>query len=289
MATSRATARGTEAGGSWPGALAYVGVGSMGAPMARLLVRAKVPVTVFARRAEVRDEFGALGARTSGSLADAVAGARVVCVCLFDEGQLAEVLLGAAGLVELCDPGTVLVCHTTTGLVTLDRIAEAATRRGIALVDAPVSGAAVEIEQGMLTVLAGGEPDVLDLVDPVLSTYGTVVRTGGVGSASRAKLVNNLLFAANVQLVTSAVQFARGLGISDDGMLGVLARCSAGSEVVRHMRADGRGPEAFGRRTAKYLVKDVSAARRAAAELGADPGLLDQVVREGPVELDDRD
>jgi 3-hydroxyisobutyrate dehydrogenase-like beta-hydroxyacid dehydrogenase len=270
--------------GLWPGPVAYVGAGNMGAPMARMLVAAGAPLTVFARRSDVRSEFTERGARTAASLAEAVRGARVVCVCLFDEAQLTEVVLGENGLAELCEPGTVLVCHTTTGLGTLDRIAAATAARGVELVDAPVSGAADEIEAGRLVVLAGGDPGVLDLVDPVLSAYSTVVRTGAAGTASRAKLVNNFLFAANVQLAVAAVRLARGLGIADDGMLEVLSRCSASSEAVRHMRGDC-SPEEFGRRTSRYLTKDVTAALRAAEELGADPALLEQVVRQGPVEL----
>ncbi|GAA3527243.1 NAD(P)-dependent oxidoreductase [Amycolatopsis ultiminotia] len=275
-------ARPTE---DWPGPVTYVGVGNMGAPMARLLARSGGPVTVYARRPEVRAEFAALGARASGSMAEAVRGAKVVCVCLFDEGQLRDVVLGKGGLLDLCDAGTVVVCHTTTGLNTLHRILDHARDRQVQLVDAPVSGAASEIETGKLTVLAGGDAATLDLVEPVLGTYGTVVRAGGVGSASRAKLVNNFLFAANVQLVVSAVQLARGLGISDEGMLEVLSCCSGGSEAVRHMGAAGRTPEEFGAGSSRYLVKDVAAALATATELGADPGLLEVVVRQGPTTM----
>lgn len=272
-------------GAEWPGPVTYVGAGNMGAPMARMLVATRRPVTVFARRPEVRAAFAALGARTAGTLGAAVPGAAVVCVCLFDEAQLLEVCLGPDGVVAHCAPGTVLVCHTTTGLRTLERIADAARACGVVLVDAPVSGAAAEIEQGRLTVLAGGDPATLDRVDPVLRAYSTVVRTGGVGSASRAKLVNNFLFAANVQLVTAAVRFARDLGIAGEDMLAVLARCSAGSEAVRHMRMGGRSPEEFGARTSRYLTKDVTAALAAAAELGAEPRLLETVVRDGPIDM----
>lgn len=269
----------------WPGAVTYIGAGKMGAPMARMLVAAGAPVTVFARRPEVRAEFARLGARTSGSMREAVAGASVVCVCLFDEVQLREVVLDSEGVLAGCARGTVLVCHTTTGLRTLGAIETAAAERGVRLVDAPVSGAADEIEDGRLTVIAGGEPEDLDLVAPVLAAYSTVVRTGGVGSASRAKLVNNFLFASNVQLVAAAVQLARGLGITDSGMLEVLSHCSAGSEVVRHMRTTGRTPEEFGAHSSRYLRKDVTAALAAAAELQADPALLETVVRQGPVDM----
>lgn len=269
----------------WPGKLTFVGPGKMGAPMVRLLLRAGAPLTVLARRPEARDEFAALGARTASTVAEAVDGAAVVIACLFDEPQLDEVVLGEGGLVEASAPGTVLVSHTTTGLVTLGRIEEAARERGQLLVDAPVSGAAEEIEGGRLTILAGGEPEVVDRVLPVLSTYSTVVCTGGVGTASRAKLVNNLLFTANVQLVAAAAELGRALGIADAGLLEALSRCSGGSEAVRHMRAHGRTPEEFGARASRYLGKDVDAALAAAAELGADSALLEHVARNGPIDL----
>ncbi len=270
---------------AWPGPLTFVGPGKMGGPMVRLLLRAGAPLTVLARRPEVRDEFAELGARTASTLEEAVDGAAVVMACLFDEPQLNEVVLGDGGLVRLAAPGTVLVSHTTTGLVTLGRIEEAARERGQSLVDAPVSGAAEEIEDGRLTILAGGEPEVVERVLPVLSAYSTVVRTGGVGTASRAKLVNNLLFTANVQLVAAAAELGRALGIEDAGLLAALSRCSGGSEAVRHMVAAGRTPEEFGARASRYLRKDVLAALAAAAELGADAALLERVARTGPIDM----
>lgn len=281
----RTTGSGVASGIGWPGPIAFVGAGRMGAPMARLLVAAGAPVTILARREQVRDEFAALGARTVATVAEAVADACLICTCLFDETQLDEVLLGAGGVVDVAPPGAVLVSHTTTGPAVLDRIDEAARARGLGFVDAPVSGSADEIEAGKLTVLTGGEAGALDLAEPVVSIYGTVVRMGRVGAASRAKLVNNFLFSANVQLVTAAVQLARTLGIDDDNMLAVLARCSGGSEVVRHMLIAGGSPEDFGARASRYLAKDVTAALGAAAQLSADPALLEYVVRNGPVDL----
>ena len=269
----------------WPGRIAYVGAGKMGEPMARLLVSAGAPLSLHARRPEVRAEFEELGARASESIAEVVADACVVCVCLFDETQLRDVLLGDGGLISHCPAGAILVCHTTTGVRTLEALVAAADGQGVDFVDAPVSGSAEEIAMGRLTVLAGGSEAVLHRISPILGCYSTVVRTGEVGSATRAKLVNNLLFAANLQLVAAAVQLARALGVAGPSMLEVLAHCSAGSEAVRHVRGSGLTPQSFGERASPYLRKDVAAALAAAADVGADPAVLEKVVLDGPVHL----
>jgi 3-hydroxyisobutyrate dehydrogenase-like beta-hydroxyacid dehydrogenase len=130
---------------------------------------------------------------------EAVAAGEVDICCLFNEHQVAEALLGADGLIATAAPGTVLVNHTTVGLNVLAKVEQAAADCGVLLLDAPVSGAPDDIDDGQLTILLGGDRAAAERALSSLQAYGNIVPTGGVGSASRVKLVNNLLYAVNAQ------------------------------------------------------------------------------------------
>ncbi|WP_091278823.1 MULTISPECIES: NAD(P)-dependent oxidoreductase [Parafrankia] len=266
------------------GPVTFVGAGQMGAPMVQRLLGAGVEVTLHARRPEVRESFAALGARTTSSLADAVRGATVVVSCLFNEQQVEEVLLGTDGLVTLLEPGSVLVSHTTIGLKLLARLDEATTARGATLLDAPVSGAPDDILAGRLTILLGGEPAAAARATPALSTYGLVLPTGGMGTASSVKLVNNLLFTVNVQTAAAAAELGRQLGIATDALFEALLHCSSATRAIATM-TDVGSLDRYTELGAKYLRKDVAAALATAAEEGADPGVLAYVAHHGPMPL----
>ena len=266
------------------GPVAFVGAGQMGAPMVRRLLGAGIDVTLYARRPEVREEFAALGARSAGSVAEAITGVEVVVCCLFNEHQVEEVLLGPDGLIAAAAPGTVLVNHTTVGLNVLAELERSAAERGVLLLDAPVSGAPGDIDDGQLTILLGGEAAAADRAVPALAAYGNVVPTGGVGSASRVKLVNNLLYAVNAQAAAAAALLGQQLGVETNALFSGILRCSAASRAMQSMLALG-SLEEFTSRGAPYLRKDVAAALRAAAEAGADAGLLAAIAKDGPLPL----
>jgi 3-hydroxyisobutyrate dehydrogenase-like beta-hydroxyacid dehydrogenase len=266
------------------GPVAFIGAGQMGGPMVRRLLAAQVDVRLYARRPEVLATFTDLGARPAPSLAEAVSGAEVVIFCLFNEHQVEEVLLGADELIRLAMPGTVLVNHTTIGLRLLSRIEAAAMARGLSLLDAPVSGAPDDIDAGQLTILAGGETAAVDRALPALQAYGNVVRTGGIGTASRVKLVNNLLFAVNAQAAAAAALLGRQLGVQTDALFAGILQCSAASRAMQSMQALGSIDE-FARRGAKYLSKDVLAALHAADEAGANADMLAAIAKGGPLRL----
>jgi 3-hydroxyisobutyrate dehydrogenase-like beta-hydroxyacid dehydrogenase len=260
------------------GPVAFIGAGQMGTPMVRRLLAAQLDVRLYARRPEVRETFAAIGARPASSLAEAVSGAEVVISCLFNEHQVEEVLLGTDGLIRLAQPGTLLVSHTTIGLELLSQVELAAAAQGVSLLDAPVSGAPDDIDAGQLTILAGGEASAVDRALPALQTYGNVLRTGGIGTASRVKLVNNLLYAVNAQTAAAAALLGRQLGVETDALFAAILHCSAASRAMGSM-------DEFVRRGGKYLSKDVAAALRAAGEAGADAGLLAAIAHDGPLPL----
>ena len=253
----------------------------MGEPMVERLLTAGHSVTVFARRAEVRERLAALGAVVVDEAGDAAATADVFLSCLFSDQQLAEI---GPGVVDALPPGAVFASHTTGSVSLLRDLADQGSARGVHVVDAPVSGTDVDIRAGRLTVLLGGPDRAVEAVVGAVVAYAEpVLRTGGLGSALAVKLVNNLLFAAQVQTASAAVQLARRLGVAQDALVEALGHSSGGSAALRHMGS--ADPEQFGARIREFLVKDVAACEAAASDLGVEPGFLLDVVRRGPLPL----
>jgi 3-hydroxyisobutyrate dehydrogenase-like beta-hydroxyacid dehydrogenase len=263
----------------------FLGAGRLGEPMVERLLGAGHDVLVYARRDDTRRRLEAHGAALADSVADLAAGSDILISCLFSDAQLRETGLGPDGFVANVKPGSVFVSHTTGTVSTLEAL-RADSASGPVVLDAPVSGTADDIAAGTLTVLIGGPSDAVAAVTPVLTAYADpVVATGPLGSALALKLINNLLFAANAQLLASATQLGTKLGVAPDVLLSTLQVCSAGSQVAAHAHRIG-GMDDFAERAGPFLRKDIAACREAAAEAGVELGLLGTAVREGPLALD---
>jgi 3-hydroxyisobutyrate dehydrogenase-like beta-hydroxyacid dehydrogenase len=268
-----------------PSTVGFLGAGQLGEPMVDRLLGAGQDVVVFARREEIRRRLEAKGAATADSVADLARGSDVLISCLFSDAQLREAGLGADGFITNAKPGAVFVSHTTGTLSTLETLRGGSPTAPVIL-DAPVSGTTDDIAAGTLTVLIGGPSDAVDAVTPILAAYADpVVATGALGSALALKLINNLLFAANAQLLSAATQLGEQLGVESTVLLSTLQVCSAGSHVAAHAHRVG-GMDRFAELAGPFLRKDIAACREAAAEAGVELGLLGTAVREGPMALD---
>jgi 3-hydroxyisobutyrate dehydrogenase-like beta-hydroxyacid dehydrogenase len=242
-------------------------------------------VVVYARREDLRRRLEAKGAAVTDSVADLARDSDILISCLFSDAQLRETGLGADGFIANAKPGAVFVSHTTGTVSTLETLRNASTSAPVVL-DAPVSGTADDIATGTLTVLIGGPDDAVASVTPLLAAYADpVVPTGPLGSALALKLINNLLFAANAQLLASATQLGTQLGVEPDVLLSTLQVCSASSHVAAHAHRIG-GMDRFTELAGPFLRKDIAACREAVAESGVDLGLLGTAVRQGPLALD---
>jgi 3-hydroxyisobutyrate dehydrogenase-like beta-hydroxyacid dehydrogenase len=269
------------------GIVGFLGAGQLGEPMVERLIDAGHDVLVYARREEARHRLESKGANLAASVADLARGSDVLISCLFSDAQLRETGLGPDGFVANAKPGAVLVSHTTGNLSTLEALRDSSATPPVIL-DGPVSGTADDIAAGKLTVLLGGPTDAVAAVTPILAAYADpVVATGELGTALALKLINNLLFAANAQLLASAAQLGTQLGIDPDVLLSTLQVCSANSNAAAHAHRIG-GMDRFTELAGPFLRKDIAACREAAAEAGVELGLLGTAVREGPLTLDDR-
>jgi 3-hydroxyisobutyrate dehydrogenase-like beta-hydroxyacid dehydrogenase len=266
----------------------FLGAGQLGEPMVERLLGAGHDVAVYARREDARRRLKDKGAVLADSVADLAGRSDVLISCLFSDAQLRETGLGPAGFVANAKPGSVFVSHTTGTVATLEELRDHSSS-GPVVLDAPVSGTADDIAAGTLTVLLGGPSDAVRDVTPVLTAYADpIVPTGALGTALALKLINNVLFAANAQLLASATELGAHLGVEPDVLLATLQVCSAGSNAATHAHRSG-GMQRFTELAGPFLRKDIAACREAAGESGVDLGLLGSVVRDGPLVLDDVD
>lgn len=262
--------------------IGFIGPGQMGMPMVERLVAAGHSVVVHARREEVREQLSGLGARSVADAREAADGADLVLICLFSDPQLQDV---APTLIDAARAGTIIASHVTGSIATIEGLAERGRARGVEVLDAPVSGTAEKIRAGELTVMLGGDSDAVAAATGPISAYSNpVLPTGELGSALKMKLVNNLLFAANVQLVAEAAALGESLGLDTSTMLATLAHCSGGSAASSYAAAAG-SIATFGAGVAHYIGKDVAVCQQVAAELGVNPELLLSVVDRGPLPL----
>jgi 3-hydroxyisobutyrate dehydrogenase-like beta-hydroxyacid dehydrogenase len=231
----------------------FVGLGSQGGPMARRIVEAGFPLLLWARRPETLTSFADTAAGTARDLADLGARSDIVAVCVVDDAGVQQVV---DAMLPAMRRGTHLVIHSTIHPDTCKALAEQAAARGVAFIDAPVSGGGGGAAAGTLTVMAGGDKEAVERVWPVFKTFGgMIVYLGGVGSGQLAKLVNNSLMAANMALADAALAAGATLGIDRAAFI-ELVKASSGRSFGFDVRARMPHIAAFGH-GAKLLAKDV--------------------------------
>lgn len=264
--------------------IGFLGTGQLGEPMVAGLLTAGHDVLVYARRDHVRGRLMTQGAALADSVAALARDSDVLISCLFSDAQLHETGLGPDGFIANAKPGSVFVSHTTGTLSTLTALRDSHVAAP-AILDAPVSGTADDIAAGTLTVLIGGPAEAVGAVTPVLAAYADpIVPTGDLGSALAIKLINNLLFAGNAQLLAAATELGGHLGVEPSALLSALQVCSGASRASGHAERVG-GMDRFIEMAGPFLRKDIAACLESAAGAGVDLGLLGTVVGTGPLEL----
>ncbi len=210
---------------------AFLGLGVMGFPMAGHLRRAGLEVCVYnrtgARAGAWVERHGGAWAATPAA---AAAGAACVAVCVGNDADVREVVLGAEGALAAMDHGAVLIDHTTTSALLARELASQAAARGVGFVDAPVSGGQVGAEQGALTVMAGGEQEHFDAVLPLIENYAKRVRLmGPAGCGQLTKMVNQICLAGLIEGLAEGLHFARKAGLDPIAVVDVIAKGAAQS------------------------------------------------------------
>lgn len=211
--------------------LAFLGLGVMGAPMARHLAAAGHDVTVYNRTPAKTDAWiAANGGRAAATPAEAAAGADCVLACVGADADVAEIALGKEGAFDAMAPGSLFVDHTTASADLARTLAAAAAQRGLASLDAPVSGGQAGAENGKLTIMVGGEAAAFAKAEPLLRSYARECRLlGPAGSGQLAKMVNQICIAGLLQGLAEAMHFCTTAGLDGEAVVDVISKGAAQS------------------------------------------------------------
>ena len=211
--------------------LAFLGLGVMGYPMAGHLARAGFDMTVYNRTpAKSTRWVGEYGGRAASTPALAAAGAEVVVMCVGNDNDVRQVVLGAEGALSAMFAGTTLVDHTTASAEVARELHAAAQAKRVGFLDAPVSGGQAGAENGKLTIMVGGNADVHARVEAVLAHYARAVTLmGGPGSGQLTKMVNQICVTAVVQGLAEGINFAQRAGLDTERAIDVIAKGAAQS------------------------------------------------------------
>ncbi|MCV7377734.1 6-phosphogluconate dehydrogenase [Mycobacterium alsense] len=252
----------------------FIGLGSQGGPMARRIVAGGYDTTLWARRPATLEPFADTPATVAASPADLAASSDLVCLCVVGDADVEEITGGEGGLLAAMKAGSVVAVHSTVHPDTCRKLAKKAETKGVSIVDAPVSGGGPAARDGRLLVMVGGDADVVERCRPVFETYGDpVVHLGGVGTGQTTKLLNNLLFTANLGTAATALTLADSLGVSPERLTEVVARGSGNSFALNALGGIG-GLERLAGLAGTLLRKDVRLIAELAGRAAADPGAV---------------
>jgi 3-hydroxyisobutyrate dehydrogenase len=264
----------------------FVGLGSQGAPMARRIVDAGFPTTLWGRRPASLEPFEDAAAAVAANPVELGAACDVLGVCVVDDAGVDEVLRGPDGALASMADGSVVVVHSTVHPATCLRLQEDFSR--LHVLDAPVSGGGHKAAEGELLVMVGGPAEVVDRVRPVLATFGDpVLHVGPLGSGQEAKVLNNTVFAAQLALAAEVFALAASRGLDLQAVATILSSGSGRSYAAEVVTGSGFDLEGLAPFAGDLLAKDVgilvdragltdtvllAAADRALAEMGVARG-----------------
>jgi 3-hydroxyisobutyrate dehydrogenase-like beta-hydroxyacid dehydrogenase len=232
--------------------IGFIGLGDQGGPMARRIVEAGHPTTFWARRPEALDPYRDTAAQFAESLAALGAASDLVGICVVDDAGVRQV---CEALIPAMAPGGVIAIHSTVNPQTCIEIAEAARPRGIAVIDAPVSGGGHAAAAGKLTVMAGGDAEAVAKARPVWEAFASLIlHLGDVGAGQHAKLINNTMLSAHLAIADQALSAAEALKLDRTAFV-ELIQASSGRSYGFEVRARMPSPSVFAHGGA-LLIKD---------------------------------
>jgi 3-hydroxyisobutyrate dehydrogenase-like beta-hydroxyacid dehydrogenase len=211
----------------------FIGFGDQGGPIARAIAEAGYPLHTWARRESSLGALAGVPFTPHGSPAELGAVADIVGLCLSEDRDNREVLV-QGGLLDALSPGAIVVNHGTGLPREAEAIAVLAAERGVAAIDAPVSGGHAGALAKQLTTIIGGQPDVVDRCRPVFESFSKlVVYMGGPGAGQVGKLINNAMLMANQKNIFDLLRIAERLGVDLPGLMTVLRSGTASSTALQ--------------------------------------------------------
>ena len=211
----------------------FIGLGIMGKPMAKNLLKAGYRLVVFDTNAAPMKELAAVGAETAASPKEVAEKCDVVVTMLPNSPHVRAVLLGPQGVIEGAGPGKTVIDMSSIAPLASREIASLLAEKGVEMLDAPVSGGEPKAIDGTLSVMVGGKKDVFERCYPVMkSMAASVVRVGDTGAGNVAKLANQIVVALNIAAMSEALVFAAKAGVQPDLVYQAIRGGLAGSTVL---------------------------------------------------------
>lgn len=212
--------------------VAFIGLGVMGYPMAgHLKTRGEHEVRVFNRTTEKAGKWvSQFGGTACATPAEAAQGADFVFTCVGNDADLRSVTLGEKGVLAGMKPGAILIDNTTASAEVARELNDAAAAKGFGFLDAPVSGGQAGAENGVLTVMVGGQQDIFDTAKPVIDCYARMVGLmGPSGSGQLTKMINQICIAGLLQGLAEGIHFGKKAGLDIEKVVDVISKGAAGS------------------------------------------------------------
>lgn len=213
--------------------ITIIGLGIMGLPMAKNLVKAGYTVTGVNRSPEAVEKLVAAGGKGAASIAEGVKDADVIITMVPDSPDVEGVVRGEEGVFANAKPGALWIDNSSIRPDVAKELAAEAVAAGFGAVDAPVSGGEQGAIDGVLSIMTGGSPEDFARAEPILQAIGkTIVHVGPAGAGQTVKAANQLIVAVNIQALSEAIVFLEAYGVDTDAALKVLGGGLAGSKVL---------------------------------------------------------
>lgn len=213
--------------------LGLIGLGIMGKPMAKNLLKAGYDLTVFDLNKAAVDEVVAAGGKSAANARDLAAHADLIMTMLPNSPHVKQVVMGEGGVLETARKGSILVDMSSINPIASREIAAAALEKGVEMLDAPVSGGEPKAIDGTLSFMVGGKQEVFDKVKPILEKMGaSVVLCGDIGAGNVTKLCNQIVVACNIAGLAEALMLGKKAGVSPEVIFQAIRGGLAGSTVM---------------------------------------------------------
>jgi 3-hydroxyisobutyrate dehydrogenase len=251
--------------------VALLGLGIMGGGMARNLLKAGFPLTVYNRTRAKAEPLAALGASVAASPREAAAGADIIIAMVGDDTASRAVWLGESGALPLAQADAVLIECSTLSLAWVRELAERCAALGLDFLDSPVTGSKEAAEAGELKLMVGGEAAAIERARPALETLSSqIAHFGPNGAGALIKLINNLMVAAQIAILAEGLNLAERGGLDLEQVVAFLTNAGPGSPVVKSKAGRmARREYADTQFALRWMHKDATYAMHAADEFGA--------------------
>ena len=259
--------------------IGFIGIGIMGESMVRNLMKAGYEVAVYNRTKSKADAVVAEGALWCDSAAQCAAGRDAVITIVGYPKDVEEVYFGEGGVIAHADPGTCLIDMTTTSPKLAVRIYENGKKKGLPVLDAPVTGGDAGAKAGTLTILVGGDQETFEKCRPLFEAMGkNIYYEGKAGNGQHTKMCNQIAIAGALSGACEALTYAKAVGMDPARMLESISTGAAGSaqlsNVASRILKDDYAPGFF----IKHFIKDMKLADEEAVNAGAHLGVLEYVL-----------